>query len=107
MDMKYEALKNGLEALIGQMQGLIADGDYGEDEEMEKGDVKDAMEGAEEEMNEMPPPEMPEEMPLGDEVSKFMKSKNVGKRPKGLKAIMIEAKVGKKPMGMGFKKGKM
>ena len=107
MGMKYEALKNGLEALIGQMQGLIADGDYGENEEMEKGDVKSAMEGAEEELNEeMPSKEMPEEMPLGDEVSKFMKSKNVGKRPKGLKAIMVEASIAKKPP-MGFKKGKM
>jgi hypothetical protein len=106
MDMKYEALKNGLESLISQMQKLVATGKYDEDEEMDKSDVEGAMGDAEEEMNEgeMPPPPM--ENPLGDEVKNFMKSKNLGNRPKGLKAIMVEAQVKKPMMGMGFKKGK-
>lgn len=96
---KYEALKNGLQSLIEQMKSLVANGDYKEDEEMESKDVSSVMDDVEKDVNEMEP------NPLQDEMRSFMKSKNLGDRPKGLKAIMIEAKV-KKPMGMdmGFKK---
>lgn len=103
---KYEALLNGLEKLIGNMQDLVATGKYDENEEMEKKDVSGVMEDVKDDMNEMVEPS-----PLQDEMKSFMKSKNLGSRPKGLKAVMIEAKV-KKPMGMGmgmdmgFKKGK-
>lgn len=96
---KYEALKNGLQSLIEQMKSLVANGEYGEDEEMEKKDVSSVMDDVENDVNEMKP------NPLQDEMRSFMKSKNLGDRPKGLKAIMIEAKV-KNPMKMdvGFKK---
>lgn len=96
---KYEALKNGLQALIEQMKNLVANGDYEEDEEMEKKDVSSVMDDVEKDVNEM------KQNPLQDEMRSFMKSKNLGDRPKGLKAIMIEAKV-KNPMkmDMGFKK---
>lgn len=96
---KYEALKNGLQSLIEQMKSLVANGDYKEDEEMESKDVSSVMDDVEKDVNEMEP------NPLHDEMRRFMKSKNLGDRPKGLKAIMIEAKV-KNPMkmDMGFKK---
>ena len=96
---KYEALKNGLQALIEQMKNLVANGDYEEDEEMEKKDVSSVMDDVEKDVNEM------KQNPLQDEMRSFMKSNNLGDRPKGLKAIMIEAKV-KNPMkmDMGFKK---
>lgn len=99
---KYEALKNGLQALMQQMKELIATGEYKEDEEMEPKDVSSVMKDVKEDMNEM----APEANPLGDEVKNFMKNKNLGHRPKGLKAVMIEASVKKPMMGMEFKKGK-
>lgn len=97
---KYMALKSGLEKLIENMQSLVATGEYGEDEEMEKKDVSGVMNDVKEEMNEEAPMS-----PLQDEMKSFMKSKNLGSRPKGLKAVMVKANI-KAPMGMdmGFKK---
>lgn len=98
MDMKYEALKNGLQSLIGKMQELVAGGDYKEDEPMEEKDVSEVMEEAQEDMS------MTKANPLKDEMKDFFKNKNMGSRPKGLKTIMIEAKTSKPSFDMGFKK---
>lgn len=97
---KYEVLRSGLQELISKMQELVSNGEYGEDEKMESKDVKDVMSDVEEDMGEM----KPQESPIHGEMMDFFKKKNLGSRPKGLKAVMVEAKVAKPSFDMGFKK---
>jgi len=71
MDMKYEALKNGLQSLIKQMQSLVANGEYQEDEPMEKKDLSSVMDDVQEDVKEMPV------NPLKAEMNDFFKKKNM------------------------------
>lgn len=111
MDMELGSKKEALMQLIKKMHELIAKGEYGADEEMSSGDMGDVMGEVEDEMSDsmdMPSPDMDED--IGDEVSEFMKGKNLGKRPK-MKAVFGEVSVKsppKKDIGKsgGYSKGK-
>lgn len=102
VNMKLEALKSGFQSLISQMQSLIANGTYEEDEPLEKKDVSSIMDEAEEGMD-VEKASQPQDPFNKADMLDFFKKKNLGSRPKGLKAVMVEAKIAKP---VGFQKGK-